>query len=366
MYDTSISLNMGQVLVSGARLGSWTASLLSRVVSVVTPPLPAWIAGSLQGKSLALSDYAIQCTAQKYMNPPHGITEASRDIKIIVEDFLTKKLNSLFQELIRENARKFYSHLNEYLQSDGGSSIDYSIAQDIKQRCQERFICAFKDEKLQSIFDSSEKKFLRQCMPPEGFIFHEFLDAIPAKSKTKFGNAIICENISLEALSYYHYNFICKVFRENRDIFIQSLQKTSKAEVKKVTEELGRVYDAKITSHMQRKASNLLKLQVNQDASPPLPAHGRINIKRPAEDPRFSPERKVEMIVAFEKAHYRLKNADPSFKEFRSLKKIINIVLQNEQLKECVTQLCGITKIREAVTLSKLYTMKETEKTGRP
>ncbi|WP_101747082.1 hypothetical protein [Endozoicomonas acroporae] len=365
MYDTSISLNMGQVLVSGARVGSWTTSLLSRVVSVITPPLPAWIAASLQSKSLALSDYAAQCTVQKYMNPPRAIILASRGIKIPVENFLNKKLNSLLQDVIRENARGIYSRLNKYLQSDGASTIDYSIAQEFKQHCQEQYACVFEGENFQHIFDAVEKNFLRQCKPPEGFLFYEFLDALPAKSRAEFRTATLRQNISVEVLSYYQYNFICKVFRENRDELIQSLKKNSKVEVKKVIEELAITYEAKITSYMQRQASKLLKSQAGQDASPPLPAHGRRKIKRPAEDSMSSLKQRVEMVVAFEKAHYRLKEGDPGYKEFMSLKQIVDKVLNNEQLKECVTQLCGITKIREAAALSKLYTMKKTEKTGR-
>ncbi|MBO9480264.1 hypothetical protein [Salinisphaera sp. G21_0] len=111
------------------------------------------------------------------------------------------------------------------------------------------------------------------------------------------------------------------------------MQKNSKVEVKKVIEELAINYEAKITSYMQRQASKLLKSQAGQDASPPLPAHGRRKIKRPAEDLISSHKRRVEMVVAFEKARYRLKEGDPGYKEFMSLKQIVDKVLKNEQLK---------------------------------
>ncbi|WBA79699.1 hypothetical protein [Endozoicomonas sp. GU-1] len=65
---------------------------------------------------------------------------------------------------------------------------------------------------------------------------------------------------------------------------------------------------------MQRQASKLLKSQAGQDASPSLPAHGRRKIKRPAEDLISSHKRRVEMVVAFEKAHYRLKEGDSGYK----------------------------------------------------
>lgn len=356
IYDTSTSLSMSQALVSCARLGSWTTSLLSRAVTVVTPPLPAWIAASLQDTSQSLSDYATDCIAQKYTNPPHKLKVAFRGLKKPVENFLTKKLIGLFQASIRDIARECYLPLKESLNSDESTSVDYFISHDINQYFQEWFAGEFKDEKFQYSFDHIEKTFLRRCKPPVGYLYYDFLDALPAKSIAAFRNAVIRENISLEALGYYHYNFICKVLSENRDNIIQSIKRSNAAEVKRVAEEFAMDYESKITSHLQRQASKRLTSQPGRDASPPLPAHGRRRSERPAVDPLDSPERRIEMIMAFEQAHSRLKDTGLNYKEFTSLQKTVNKVLKNGQLKETVSKLCGRTKIDEAALLSQIYT----------
>ncbi|USE38379.1 hypothetical protein [Endozoicomonas sp. SCSIO W0465] len=396
LYDDAPRLS--SILVPCARLGSRATDLLGRAISVITPaltmsiahsilfdeqagnvPAPsvmdyncahivlggAFMAGlslssrlgkSLQETSHALSDYATHCTEWRYTNPPHTIKVELRGIKKLVENFLRKNLNELFRDAILSVTRKSFTPLNERLNSEDGTSVNYKVLQEINESCQERVANEFKGERFQRAFKKIESAFLALYQPPGGHYYLDFVDNLPGKSKTGFVNAIKREKISLEALANYQYFFIRKVYGENRDTIIQSIKTNADIQLKKVTKEQFFKYEAKITSYLSMQASKRLTSQ--SDLSPLLPGladeHG--GIVKAAQKP-VSLQQRAEKIVAFEKACYKLSSARINFKEFKVLQKTVNAVLEDPHLKESAIKLHGYAMVKEATILSEQYTL---------
>ena len=397
---------MRQVVVPGVlRLASWATSLLGRAVTVVIPPLSmsfahlalrysqtdntpraipenpfvdcdydhlvvagALMSGlslssrlgrSLQDASQALDKIATDYPDYKYMNPPHALKVELRGTKAATEKFIKDTLKLVFDSVIMSQAKDYFAPLNDCMKSEDESLTDYSCLETSKQYCQKRITEDIEnDEKLKSLFEFTERRFLDICRPPGSHLFCEYVDAIPHKAIIGLRKAIYREKITLEAYGLYQYFYLCKVFKDNREQLAELVKKIARDRLPVVINELTREYDAKISSYLQMQASKLLAVQNGEKALPGSSEYRESQTeKHPVEEDTMFLEVKSKKILAFQKAYYRLKRTRVSFNEFKPLAKAINTVIDNQELRETVLRLYKKAEINEAIILAQKYTV---------